>query len=276
MQAGTFGTVPAVSVLALLAGRKRLAASLAVGGTIAWIGAKLIKPFGGRARPQGVLPDVTIREGIEGDLGWVSGHTAVATTLAFVAAEELPRTAAAGPGGDRGDGGVRSDVRRGASPARRGRRRRPRDDDLGRDPAGRGRLSHPASALGSRSPEQRRVQELGGHEDPRDQEQVQHHHDGEPERPVQIVAVVEAVGEVRRRGQAEQAHPDPRQHGARHDGGPGRVRMRQQPQRRERQRRRQDQTQREPDQAGDVERLAQLRQEGLHRDGEQAETGDGE
>ncbi|HEY2964914.1 MAG TPA: phosphatase PAP2 family protein, partial [Actinomycetota bacterium] len=71
----------------------RLAASLAVGGTIAWVGAKLAKPFGGRARPQGVLPDVTIREGIEGDLGWVSGHTAVATTLALVAAEELPRTA---------------------------------------------------------------------------------------------------------------------------------------------------------------------------------------
>jgi hypothetical protein len=71
MQAGTFGTVPAVSVLALLAGRKRLAASFAVGGTIAWIGAKLVKPFGGRARPQGVLRDVTIREGIEGDLGWI-------------------------------------------------------------------------------------------------------------------------------------------------------------------------------------------------------------
>jgi membrane-associated phospholipid phosphatase len=93
MQAGTFGTVPAVSVLALIADRKRLAASLAVGGTIAWVGAKLVKPIGGRARPKGVLPDVTIREGIEGDLGWVSGHTAVATTLAFIAAEELPRTA---------------------------------------------------------------------------------------------------------------------------------------------------------------------------------------
>jgi membrane-associated phospholipid phosphatase len=93
MQAGTFGTVPVVSVVALLAGHKRLAASLAMGGTIAWVGAKLVKPFGGRARPQGVLPEVTVREGIEGDLGWVSGHTAVATTLAFVAAEELPRAA---------------------------------------------------------------------------------------------------------------------------------------------------------------------------------------
>ena len=91
MQAGTFGTVPAVSVLALLFGRKRLAASLAVGGTIAWLGAKMAKPFGGRERPRGVLEDVTIREGIEGDLGWVSGHTAVAATLAFVASEELPQ-----------------------------------------------------------------------------------------------------------------------------------------------------------------------------------------
>ena len=90
MQAGTFGTVPAVSVLALLFGRKRLAAGLAVSGTIAWVGAKVAKPFGGRERPQAILPDVTIREPIQGDLGWVSGHTAVATTLAFVASDELP------------------------------------------------------------------------------------------------------------------------------------------------------------------------------------------
>jgi undecaprenyl-diphosphatase len=93
MQAGTFGTVPAVSALALLFRRPRLAASLAVGGTIAWVGAKLIKPIGGRDRPNGVLDDVTLRERIEGDLGWPSGHTAVATTLAFVAAPELPRPA---------------------------------------------------------------------------------------------------------------------------------------------------------------------------------------
>ena len=90
MQAGTFGTVPAVSVIALLFGRKRLAAGLAVSGTIAWVGAKVAKPFGGRQRPQAILPDVTIREPIQGDLGWVSGHTAVATTIAFVASDELP------------------------------------------------------------------------------------------------------------------------------------------------------------------------------------------
>src|SRR5215510_6069517 len=93
MQAGTFGTVPVVSVLALLFRRPRLAAALAVGGTFAWFAAKLVKPLGGRDRPKGMLEDVTLRERIEGDLGWVSGHTAVATTLAFVAAEELPRPA---------------------------------------------------------------------------------------------------------------------------------------------------------------------------------------
>lgn len=60
---------------------------------MAWVGAKLAKPFGGRERPEGVLHDVRIRERIEGDLGWVSGHTAVATTLAFVAGQELPRPA---------------------------------------------------------------------------------------------------------------------------------------------------------------------------------------
>jgi len=92
MQAGTFGTVPAVAVVAFLAGKRRLALTVLAAGTAAWYGAKLAKPMGGRERPQGVLGEgVTLREGIEGDLGWVSGHTCVATTTAFVLAEELPR-----------------------------------------------------------------------------------------------------------------------------------------------------------------------------------------
>jgi membrane-associated phospholipid phosphatase len=91
MQAGTFGTVPAVAMIAVLAGRRRLAATLLAGGTIAWFGAKLAKPYGGRPRPVAFLDDVVLRESIAGDLGWVSGHTAVATTLALVGAEALPR-----------------------------------------------------------------------------------------------------------------------------------------------------------------------------------------
>lgn len=91
MQAGTFITVPLVAAVAFLAGRRALAARILISGTGAWLGAKAIKPYGGRERPYGVLGDgVHLREGIEGDLGWVSGHTAVATTLALVLADDLP------------------------------------------------------------------------------------------------------------------------------------------------------------------------------------------
>jgi len=90
MQAGTFGTVPAVAVVAALAGRRRLALTLALGGTAAWVGAKAIKLIGGRERPARILDDVVVREGIEGDRGWISGHTAVATTLAGILADESP------------------------------------------------------------------------------------------------------------------------------------------------------------------------------------------
>jgi undecaprenyl-diphosphatase len=90
MQAGTFGTVPAVAAVALLARRPRLAGALALGGTAAWVLAKAVKPLGGRPRPDGVLDDVRIRETIAGDLGWVSGHTAVATTLALTVAAQVP------------------------------------------------------------------------------------------------------------------------------------------------------------------------------------------
>ena len=93
MQAGTFATVPAVSAVALLAGRRRLAASLLASGTAAWLGAKAAKPLAGRARPEGALGDVRVREGITGDLGWVSGHMAVATTLACVGGDAVPRWA---------------------------------------------------------------------------------------------------------------------------------------------------------------------------------------
>jgi membrane-associated phospholipid phosphatase len=82
MQMGTFITVPASAAAALLAGRRSLAVAVGVGGTAAWVFAKRAKRLGGRPRPNVLLDGVRIREGIEGDLGWVSGHTAVATTIA--------------------------------------------------------------------------------------------------------------------------------------------------------------------------------------------------
>ncbi len=90
MQAGTFGTVPVAGAVAWLAGRRRLAVSLAAGGTTAWLLAKAVKPLGGRPRPVSLLADVRIRERIAGGLGWPSGHAAVATTLAVVASPWLP------------------------------------------------------------------------------------------------------------------------------------------------------------------------------------------
>ncbi|TMK15197.1 MAG: phosphatase PAP2 family protein [Actinobacteria bacterium] len=91
MQMGTFGTVPAISAVALLAGKQRLAAALGVGGAAAWVLAKQVKVLGGRSRPEGVLMDVRTREKIDGDLGWLSGHAAVATTIAFTAWPATPR-----------------------------------------------------------------------------------------------------------------------------------------------------------------------------------------
>jgi membrane-associated phospholipid phosphatase len=91
MQMGTFGTVPVVSAVALLARKPRLAAALGVGGAAAWVLAKQAKRLGARPRPEGMLTDVRTREKIEGDLGWVSGHTAVATSIAATAWIASPR-----------------------------------------------------------------------------------------------------------------------------------------------------------------------------------------
>jgi undecaprenyl-diphosphatase len=90
MQAGTFITVPVAAAVAALSGRRWLAGRILAGGTLAWFGAKAIKPLGGRQRPEGMLHDVTLREGIGGDLGWVSGHAAVATTLTLLAMDDVP------------------------------------------------------------------------------------------------------------------------------------------------------------------------------------------
>lgn len=90
MLGGTFGAVPAACALALLAGRRDLAARLAVGGTAAYFLAKGVKPIVGRARPHGLLEGVRFRDEIGGNAGWVSGHAAVSTALALTAGPALP------------------------------------------------------------------------------------------------------------------------------------------------------------------------------------------
>ena len=85
MQYGTFGTVPVSAVLALARNRPRLALAIGVGGTTAWVSAKVLKRLVGRGRPANVVDDVLLRGVEEGDLGFPSGHAAVSAALTVVA-----------------------------------------------------------------------------------------------------------------------------------------------------------------------------------------------
>ena len=85
MQYGTFGTVPAAAVLALVRRRPRLALAIVGGGTAAWLGAKAVKPIVDRGRPATVLEGVALRGAEEGDRGIPSGHAAVSAVLTVVA-----------------------------------------------------------------------------------------------------------------------------------------------------------------------------------------------
>ena len=86
MQYGTFATVPALAGLAFARKRPRLGAGLLIGGTSAYVLAKVAKRYVGRGRPAAELQDVTIRGTEEGDLGFPSGHAAVSAALTTAAA----------------------------------------------------------------------------------------------------------------------------------------------------------------------------------------------
>jgi undecaprenyl-diphosphatase len=84
MQYGTFGAVPVAATVALVARRPRLAASIAVGGTAAWITAKAVKRVVARGRPANIIDSVQQRGAEEGDQGFPSGHAAVSTAITVV------------------------------------------------------------------------------------------------------------------------------------------------------------------------------------------------
>jgi glycosyltransferase 2 family protein len=85
MQYGTFATVPVLAALALARHRPRLAVTIGVVGSAAWLLAKAVKPMVGRARPVGVVKDVELRGTEEGDLGFPSGHAAVSAAITTAA-----------------------------------------------------------------------------------------------------------------------------------------------------------------------------------------------
>lgn len=90
MQYGTFGAVPVVAAGALVARKPRLAASIAVGGTAAWVTAKAAKRVVARGRPASIIDGVEQRGAEEGDQGFPSGHAAVSTAMTVVLWPEVP------------------------------------------------------------------------------------------------------------------------------------------------------------------------------------------
>lgn len=84
MQYGTFGAVPVAATVAVLARKSRLAGSLAVGGTAAWITAKGAKRIVARGRPASIIGGVQQRGAEEGDQGFPSGHAAVSTAMTVI------------------------------------------------------------------------------------------------------------------------------------------------------------------------------------------------
>ncbi|HZD73210.1 MAG TPA: phosphatase PAP2 family protein [Actinomycetota bacterium] len=93
MQLGNLLAVPALTALAALTRRFRLAANLLVAGVGVWFLAILVKGLVERARPTHFLTDVHIRGASATGLGYISGHAAVAVALASVASPYLGRRA---------------------------------------------------------------------------------------------------------------------------------------------------------------------------------------
>lgn len=85
MQGGALGAVPVTALVARTAGRRDLAARMLVGGSSAWLLAKVVKVFVQRPRPVVLLPATRRRGADATGLGYLSGHAAVATTLASAA-----------------------------------------------------------------------------------------------------------------------------------------------------------------------------------------------
>jgi undecaprenyl-diphosphatase len=90
MQYGTFITIPALALIALLFRRFRLALAIAFAGVGVYLVALVVKGVVDRGRPAALLTAVEERELFGADsLGYPSGHAAVAAALTVVVAAHL-------------------------------------------------------------------------------------------------------------------------------------------------------------------------------------------
>jgi membrane-associated phospholipid phosphatase len=90
MQYGTFITIPAATIVALLFHKVRLAIELGVAGVAVYQLAKLAKEAFPRGRPGAMLADADLRGVSAGEQGFPSGHAAVSAALAFILFAYLP------------------------------------------------------------------------------------------------------------------------------------------------------------------------------------------
>lgn len=90
MQYGTFVTIPALAVVALVFRRSRLAIAMLLAGVGVYLLAIVLKAIVERGRPDALLAGVHGREVFgEGSLGYPSGHAAVSAALTVVVAAHL-------------------------------------------------------------------------------------------------------------------------------------------------------------------------------------------
>ena len=89
MQAGNVNAAPLAGLVALGAGRPRLAARLTVTGLTTWTLAKVIKRCYRRPRPAHLINDVRCRGKEPAGLGYVSGHAGIATGIAVALLPEV-------------------------------------------------------------------------------------------------------------------------------------------------------------------------------------------
>ncbi|MDH3295603.1 MAG: phosphatase PAP2 family protein [Acidimicrobiia bacterium] len=89
MQSGSLPSVFVVSCLLRRSGPAPRARAALVAGITVWAGVKAMKPMVGRGRPAHHLDRVLVRGPQQSGLGYPSGHTAVATTLAIISAPRL-------------------------------------------------------------------------------------------------------------------------------------------------------------------------------------------
>ncbi len=93
MQGGSLAAVGVTAGATALAGRRETAVRLGIAGGSVWAICKIVKHQIGRGRPAAHLQDVIVRGAAQSGLGFPSGHTAVAFTLAGVASPVLSRRA---------------------------------------------------------------------------------------------------------------------------------------------------------------------------------------